>query len=68
MKRREKRVIEAFINVVKSGRYSYDEAVTIMEDARSYDYLTDEAKEVFYAEFGKATTEGDETAPDTETI
>lgn len=55
MTRREKRVIEAFINVVKSGQYSYDEAVTIMEDAQSYPYLTDEAKEVFYAEFEKST-------------
>ena len=55
MTRREKRVIEAFINVVKSGLYTYDEAVTIMEDAESYDYLTDKAKEVFYAEFGKST-------------
>jgi hypothetical protein len=48
---REKRVIEAFINCVKAGQYSYDYAVTLIENNEKYGYLTDEAKDIFYAEF-----------------
>lgn len=51
MTKRQKRVINAFINVVKSGECSYSSAVKEMEDEKSYGYLTEEAKEVFYSEF-----------------
>lgn len=58
MSKKEKRVINAFINCVKNGEFSYDYAVTLIEDTDKYGYLTDEAKETFYAEF--------ENAPSTE--
>ncbi len=62
MTKREQRVIHAFINCVKSGQYSFDYAVTLIENNEKYGYLTGEAKEIFYAEF-----EGvDETLFDTE--
>lgn len=51
MSKRETRVIQAFINCVKSGQYSFDYAVTLIENNEKYGYLTDEAKEMFYAEF-----------------
>ena len=51
MSKKEKRVINAFINCVKNGEFSYDYAVTLIEDTDKYGYLTDEAKETFYAEF-----------------
>ena len=51
MSKKEKRVINAFINCVKKGEFSYDYAVTLIEDTDKYGYLTDEAKETFYAEF-----------------
>lgn len=51
MSKKEQRVINAFINCVKSGEYSYDYAVTLMENTEAYGYLTDEAKEVFYKAF-----------------
>ena len=51
MSKREKRVIQAFINCVRSGEYSYDYAVTMIENNEKYGYLTEEAKDVFYAEF-----------------
>ena len=51
MSKREQRVINAFINCVKSGQYTYDYAVTLIENAERYGYLTDEAKEIFYVEF-----------------
>jgi hypothetical protein len=51
MSKKEQRVINAFINCVKMGEYSYDYAVTLMENTEAYGYLTDEAKEVFYKTF-----------------
>lgn len=48
---REKRVIRAFINCVKSGEYSFDYAVLLIEDSQRYGWLSYEAKEVFYQEF-----------------
>ena len=51
MSKREKRVIQAFINCVRLGQYTFDYAVTLIENNEKYGYLTDEAKESFYAEF-----------------
>lgn len=51
MNKRESRVIQAFINCVRSGQYSFDYAVTLIENNEKYGYLTDEAKEIFYADF-----------------
>ena len=48
---RQKSVIDAFINVVKAGERSYDYAITMLEDEKSFGYLTEEAKEVFYSAF-----------------
>ena len=55
MSKREERVIRAFINCVKSGEYSFDYATTLIENTERYGYLSDEAKEKFYAEFEVAT-------------
>ncbi len=51
MSKRESRVINAFINCVKLGEYTFDYAVTLIEDSDKYGYLTDNAKESFYAAF-----------------
>lgn len=51
MSKKEQRVVNAFINCVKMGEYSYDYAVTLINNAEAYGYLTDEAKEVFYKAF-----------------
>ena len=56
MNKREMRVIQAFINCVRSGQYSFDYAVTLIENNEKYGYLTDDVKEIFYAEF-EATEE-----------
>ena len=57
MSKRELRVIKAFINCVKSGQYTFDYAVTLIENTEKYGYLTDEAKEMFYAEFEEPVIE-----------
>ena len=49
MTKRETRVINAFINCVKTGEYSLDYAILLIEDNQRYGWLSDEAKEVFYA-------------------
>lgn len=51
MSKKEQRVVNAFINCVKSGEYSYDYAVTLINNTEAYGYLTEEAKEVFYKAF-----------------
>lgn len=51
MSKKEQRVINAFINCVKMGEYSYDYAVTLINNTEAYGYLTEEAKEVFYKAF-----------------
>lgn len=51
MSKRENRVINAFINCVKRGEYTFEYACLLIEDTQKYGYLTDEAKEKFYAEF-----------------
>lgn len=56
MSKREQRVVKAFVNCVRSGQYSFDYAVTLIENNERYGYLSDEAKESFYAEF-EATAE-----------
>lgn len=48
MTRREQRVIQAFINCVKSGEYSLDYAILLIEDNQRYGWLSEEAKEEFY--------------------
>jgi hypothetical protein len=49
---RAKRVINAFINCVKTGQYTLDYAIVLIEDNSKYGYLTQEDKDIFYAEFG----------------
>lgn len=48
MTKRESRVIQAFINCVKTGEYSLDYAILLIEDNQKYGWLSEDAKEVFY--------------------
>lgn len=74
MTKRETRVVNAFIECVKSGEYSLEYAITLLEDNNKYGYLTDEAKEEFYGTFKNEDASAEEIAtsdemPDnTETI
>ena len=51
MTKREQRVINAFINCVRHGEYSFDYACLLIEDNEWYGWLSDAAKEAFYAAF-----------------
>lgn len=51
MSKREKRVINAFINCVKTGEFTFNYATALIEDGDKYGYLSEEAKESFYAVF-----------------
>lgn len=46
--KRERRVINAFINCVKSGEYTLDYAIILIEDNSKYGWLSEAAKEYFY--------------------
>ena len=51
MSKRETRVINAFINCVKHGEYTFDYACLLIEHNTRYGWLSDAAKEVFYPAF-----------------
>lgn len=48
MSKRETRVINAFINCVKSREFSEEYAIILIEDTARYGWLSNEAKEAFY--------------------
>lgn len=48
MSKREKRVIDAFIACVKSGEFTIDYAVILIEDTQKYGWLSNTAKDAFY--------------------
>ena len=53
MTKRESRVINAFLNCIRSGEYTEDYAITLIEDHARYGWLSDEAKDYFYEELDK---------------
>ncbi|MBQ7953578.1 MAG: hypothetical protein IJ332_02400 [Clostridia bacterium] len=55
MNKREERVINAFINCVNKGEFTFDYAVVLIESNEKYGYLSDEAKEIFYNAFAEPT-------------
>lgn len=61
MTKREQRVISAFINCVKHREYTFDYACLLIEDTARYGWLSDAAKEVFYAAFEEQEPESDES-------
>lgn len=65
MTKREKRVITAFINCVKSGEYTLDYAILLLEDNQRYGWLSEAAKEYFYEAVDPEEPE-DEEAPEEE--
>ncbi len=58
MTKREKRVIDAFIACVRSGEFTEEYAIILIEDTQRYGWLSDAAKDAFY--------EALEPAPDPE--
>lgn len=57
MTKREKRVINAFINCVRRGEYTIDYAIILIEDTARYGWLSDAAKDVFYEAFEPVESE-----------
>lgn len=48
MTKREQRVINAFIACVKSGEFTEEYAILLIEDTQRYGWLSEASKEVFY--------------------
>ena len=48
MTRRETRVVNAFVNCVRSGEFTEDYAITLIEDNQRYGWMSEAAKEAFY--------------------
>ena len=51
--KREKRVVDAFINCIKAWEYTEDYAITLIEDESRYGWLSSAAKDYFYDELDK---------------
>ena len=49
MTKREQRVIKAFLSCVESGEFTVEYAIVLIEDNQRYGWLSDEAREAFYA-------------------
>ena len=67
MTKREKRVINAFLNCIAHGEYTADYAITLIEDNERYGWLSDTAKDFFYEELDKMFPE-EEAEPEEEPI
>lgn len=48
MTKREQRVINAFCNCVRSGEFTADYAITLIEDRQRYGWLSEAAYNAFY--------------------
>lgn len=61
MTRRETRVVNAFVNCVKSGEFTEDYAITLIEDNQRYGWMSEEAKEAFYTALDAMAAEAEKT-------
>lgn len=68
MTKREQRVINAFINCVRTDEYSLDYAILLIEDNARYGWLSDAAKEVFYEAVEPEPEEVDQLRSDVDEI
>ena len=65
MTKREQRVVTAFVNCIRHGEYTVDYAITLIEDNARYGWLSEAAKEAFYAELDKLHPELEEVDQET---
>ena len=63
MTKREKRVINAFLNCIAHGEYTIDYAITLIEDNQRYGWLSDTAKDYFYEQIEPEEEEPIEEEP-----
>ena len=63
MTKREKRVINAFLNCIAHGEYTVDYAITLIEDNQKYGWLSDTAKDYFYEQIEPEEEEPIEEEP-----
>ena len=63
MTKREKRVINAFLNCIAHGEYTVDYAITLIEDNQRYGWLSDTAKDYFYEQIEPEEEEPIEEEP-----
>lgn len=61
---REKRVIMAFLNCIKNGEFTEEYSIVLIEDRQKYGWLSDAAKEHFYAELDAMHPEPESEEPE----
>lgn len=65
MKKREKRVIDAFVNCIKHGEFTIDYADVLISDQSKYGWLSEQALD-YYEEQTEKFRESEEVEEDTE--
>lgn len=65
MKKREKRVIDAFVNCIAHGEFTIDYADVLIADQSKYGWLSEQALD-YYEEQTEKFRESEEEAEDTE--
>lgn len=65
MKKREKRVIDAFVNCIKHGEFTIDYADVLIADQSKYGWLSEQALD-YYEEQTEQFRESEEVEEDTE--
>lgn len=60
MTKRERRLINAFLNCIAHGEYTVDYAITLIEDNQRYGWLSDTAKDYFYEQIDAMEEETEE--------
>lgn len=65
MKKREKRVIDAFVNCIRHGEFSVDYADVLIADQSKYGWLSEQALD-YYEEQTEQFRESEEVEEDTE--
>ena len=63
MTKRERRVINAFLNCIAHGEYTVDYAITLIEDNQRYGWLSNAAKDYFYEQIEPEEEEPIEEEP-----
>lgn len=66
MTKREKRVINAFLNCIAHGEYTVDYAITLIEDKERFGWLSNMALDTFYEELDKLYPEDEEPTEESE--
>ncbi len=57
MSKRERRVVNAFLDCIRTGEFTREYAIILIEDNARYGWMSEAAKEYFYSQIDPEETE-----------